>query len=67
LFREDDAYDLSGFYVPEHFGEPEFAGLDSHYFLFCIVCRIGVHLFRFRFFSGVAGREASPPSAGYPL
>jgi hypothetical protein len=38
-------------------------GLDSHDFLFrfCVVRRIGVHLFRFRVFRGVVRREASPP------
>jgi hypothetical protein len=62
LFRENDAHDFSGFDVPEYFGEPEFMGLDSDDFLFCVICRIGVHLFRFRFFSGVVRRVASPPS-----
>jgi hypothetical protein len=48
--------------VPEHFREPEFMSLDSHDFLFCLIRLIGVHLFRFRLFTGIVRREASPPS-----
>jgi hypothetical protein len=61
LCRENDAHDPSGFDVPEHFREPELVGLDSNDFLFCVIRRIGVHLFRFRLFTGIVRREASPP------
>jgi hypothetical protein len=59
---ENDADDPSGFDVPEYFGKPEFVGLDSDDFLFCVIRRIGVHLFRFLQFTGIVCREASPPS-----
>jgi hypothetical protein len=58
----NEAHDLSGFNVPEHFREPEVRGQHDHGFLFCLIRLIGIHLFRFQIFSGVVGREASPPS-----
>lgn len=57
----NDEHDPSGFDVPEHLSEPEIRGQHNHGFLFCVIRLIGVHLFRFRFFSGVVRREASPP------
>ena len=47
LFRENDAHDASGFYVPEHLGYPEFFRLDDDDRLFRLVRLAGVFLFWF--------------------
>ena len=64
-WRGNDEHDLSGFYVPENFREPEFLRPDNYGFLFFAIRLIGVHLFWVFVFGRVRFRRLSPPS-GWP-